>query len=131
MFNHFSDTTHRPASNHASRVISDGPVFGFQDLPRIREIRLLLVSHMVDFEKDGGNATFRSTTAPSAFYLAPREKEVLLWAARGKSAWETAQLLGLSESTVKSYIKNACTRLQVGNKTHAVAICLSNGVFQI
>ena len=63
--------------------------------------------------------------------LSPREKEVLLWAGRGKSAWETAQLLGLSESTVKSYIRNACGRLGVKNKTHAVAICLTHGLFRI
>jgi DNA-binding CsgD family transcriptional regulator len=131
MFNHFSDTLYRPASNHVPRVMSDGPVFGYQGIPRIRGLRLLLVSHMVAFEKEGGNESSRSTSPPSAFYLAPREKEVLLWAAQGKSAWETAQVLGLSETTVKFYIKNACARLQVRNKTHAVAICLSNGVFQI
>lgn len=63
--------------------------------------------------------------------LSPREKEVLVWAGRGKSAWETAQLLDLSESTVKSYIRNACGRLGVKNKTHAVAICLTHGLFRI
>lgn len=63
--------------------------------------------------------------------LSPREKEVLLWAGRGKSAWETAQLLGLSEATVKSYMRNACGRLGVKNKTHAVAICLTHGLFRI
>lgn len=63
--------------------------------------------------------------------LSPREKDVLVWAGRGKSAWETAQLLDLSESTVKTYIRNACGRLGVKNKTHAVAICLTHGLFRI
>ncbi|MFA8384186.1 MAG: helix-turn-helix transcriptional regulator [Pelagibaca sp.] len=66
-----------------------------------------------------------------AIHLAPREREVLLWAARGKSAWETAQMLNLSETTIKFYIRRACSRLQAQNKTHAVAVCLTNGVFKL
>lgn len=53
--------------------------------------------------------------------LTRREGDVLLWAARGKTAWETAQLLGLTERTVKFYLARACARLEVRNKTHAVA----------
>tara|TARA_R110000787_G_scaffold69661_3_gene154961 strand:+ start:1864 stop:2256 length:393 start_codon:yes stop_codon:yes gene_type:complete len=62
--------------------------------------------------------------------LAPREKEVLNWAAKGKSAWETAVLLDLAESTVKSYIRNACSRLGAQNKTHAVAICIEHDLLK-
>lgn len=87
-----------------------------------------LVSHrMVSFKEEDGLDPERA----SALYLAPREKEVLLWAAHGKSAWETAQVLDLSETTVKSYIRNACSRLNVQNKTHAVAKCISEGLFRI
>lgn len=87
----------------------------------------------------GDNLNAASTAALEIKYdtlrptlcLSPREKEVLLWAGRGKSAWETAQLLGLSEATIKYYVRNACTRLGVKNKTHAVAICLTHGLFRI
>jgi len=68
---------------------------------------------------------------PAVLYLAPRELEVLRWAAQGKTIWETAQLLELSEATVAFYVRRACSRLGVKSKIHAVAICISHGLFQI
>jgi DNA-binding CsgD family transcriptional regulator len=59
-------------------------------------------------------------------FLRPREQEVLQWAARGKSSWETARILGLSEATVNFYIRNAAVRLSASNKTQAVAVALSS-----
>jgi len=56
---------------------------------------------------------------------------VLLWAAQGKSSWETGQILGLTEATVKSYIANACKKLNAQNKVHAVALCLVRGEFTL
>lgn len=63
--------------------------------------------------------------------LTRRESDVLSWAARGKTAWETAQLLGLTERTVKFYLARACARLEVRNKTHAVALCLKHGLIDL
>lgn len=60
--------------------------------------------------------------------LSKREREVLSWAANGKSAWETAQLLGLTEATVKSYLANACRKLGAQNKVHAVALSIAHGL---
>ncbi|WP_422003144.1 response regulator transcription factor [Roseovarius mucosus] len=68
---------------------------------------------------------------PAALYLAPRELEVLRWAAQGKTTWETAKLLGLSEATVAFYVRRACSRLGVKSKIHAVAVCISSGLFRI
>ncbi|MFP7675522.1 helix-turn-helix transcriptional regulator [Marivita sp. S0852] len=68
---------------------------------------------------------------PQSHTLTPREKEVLQWAARGKTSWETAVLLDLSEKTVKFYLSNARKRLAVQNKTHAVAMCVSEGAFKL
>jgi DNA-binding CsgD family transcriptional regulator len=53
--------------------------------------------------------------------LSPREREVLRWAASGKTMWETSVLLGLSEQTVQTYMRDAIRRLGCINKTHAVA----------
>jgi DNA-binding CsgD family transcriptional regulator len=66
--------------------------------------------------------------ASSEFDLSPREREVLQWAAEGKTAWETAQLLGLSESAVSLYAAKAMTKLRARTKTQAVAIAVRNGV---
>lgn len=57
--------------------------------------------------------------------LSHREKEVLRWAALGKTAWETAQITNLAEKTVSFYISNACTKLRVASKTQAVAKAVS------
>jgi len=71
------------------------------------------------------------TSSRAVLYLAPRELDVLKWAARGKTTWETAQLLNLSEATVAFYVRRACSRLGVKSKIHAVAICISAGLFKI
>ena len=60
--------------------------------------------------------------------LSPRERQVLQWAAEGKTAWETAQLLRVSESAVNLYASNAMQKLRAKTKTQAVAIAVRNGV---
>ena len=55
--------------------------------------------------------------------LSKREAEVLHWAALGKTAWETAQILKLTEGTVNYYVRNACKKLQVRRKAQAVSKC--------
>jgi DNA-binding CsgD family transcriptional regulator len=62
------------------------------------------------------------------FDLSPREREVLQWAAEGKTAWETAQLLRVSESAVNLYASNAMHKLRAKTKTQAVAVAVRNGM---
>jgi LuxR family transcriptional activator of conjugal transfer of Ti plasmids len=45
--------------------------------------------------------------------LSPRELECLEWASRGKSAWETGCILGISRNTVAHYLDNAKQKLGV------------------
>ena len=52
--------------------------------------------------------------------LSPRERECLSWVAEGKTAWETAIILGLSEHTVRCYLESARHKLGAANNTHAV-----------
>ena len=66
--------------------------------------------------------------ATSEFDLAPREREVLLWAAEGKTAWETAQLIGVSERAIRLYTENAMNKLRAKTKTQAVAIAVKNDI---
>lgn len=53
--------------------------------------------------------------------LSRREKQVLLWAGKGKTCWETAKILGLTERTVDFYLRNAVHKLGAATKTQAVA----------
>lgn len=63
--------------------------------------------------------------------LTPREIEVLHWAAKGKSCWETGEILNLSERTVGSYVENARRKLNATSKTHAVVLALANGSIRL
>lgn len=53
--------------------------------------------------------------------LSPRERECLLWIAEGKTHWECAVILGLSEHTVRCYLESARHKLGAANTTHAVS----------
>ena len=53
--------------------------------------------------------------------LTSRELECLLWAARGKTSWETAAIIEISESTVNFHLTNAMKKLGVFSRAHAVA----------
>ncbi|MGB4100317.1 MAG: LuxR family transcriptional regulator [Alphaproteobacteria bacterium] len=68
---------------------------------------------------------------PLAVKLTPREIEVLNWTAGGKTRWEIAEILGISEETVKNHITHACTKLGTNSKTHAVAIALIQGLIAL
>jgi DNA-binding CsgD family transcriptional regulator len=54
------------------------------------------------------------------FRLTKREKECLLWSAEGKTSWETARILNISERTVIYHVQNVITKLNVSNRTQAV-----------
>lgn len=53
--------------------------------------------------------------------LTPRQRECLILAQQGKTSVQIADLLGLSEHTVNSYLTDAYRRLGAKNRTHAVA----------
>lgn len=54
--------------------------------------------------------------------LSPRELECLKWASEGKTAWECAMILGLSQHTVRCYLESARYKLGASSNTHAVSI---------
>ncbi|WP_011580746.1 MULTISPECIES: LuxR family transcriptional regulator [Chelativorans] len=58
---------------------------------------------------------------PSGATLAPRERECLLWTARGKDSKDIAGILDLSEYTVRSYLRTARQKLQCRTLSQAVA----------
>lgn len=62
------------------------------------------------------------------YTLTPREKEVLLWAANGKSAWETGMILNISEHTVNTHLKNIIKKLEVSTKTAAAVKAIKYGL---
>jgi LuxR family transcriptional regulator, quorum-sensing system regulator BjaR1 len=53
--------------------------------------------------------------------LSEREREVLCWAAQGKTAWETSVILSISESTVVKHLQHVREKLDVATTAQAVA----------
>ena len=66
-------------------------------------------------------------TSPGAPLL-HRELECLRWCAAGKTKWETGEILGISERTVKFHLDQARHKLNCMNVTHAVAKALAIGL---
>jgi len=60
--------------------------------------------------------------------LTTREIECLEWIARGKTAWEVARILHLSEYTVTFHTRNAIAKLGTNNRSHAVAKAISKAL---
>ena len=60
--------------------------------------------------------------------LTAREQQCLLWCAEGKTTWETSQILGISERTVIYHIQNATEKLNVSNRSQAIARAVAMGL---
>ncbi|WP_185203690.1 LuxR C-terminal-related transcriptional regulator [Glaciihabitans sp. INWT7] len=72
---------------------------------------------------------FRETPRePSAPALSPRELDVLCQVALGKQNGTVARQLGLTESTVKSYLSSAMRKLEAGSRYEAVVAARRAGL---
>lgn len=60
--------------------------------------------------------------------LTNREREVLLWIAKGKTKSDIARILGVSESSIKRHCENLFVKLEVNNLPHAVARAIRTGL---
>jgi DNA-binding CsgD family transcriptional regulator len=56
--------------------------------------------------------------------LTARERQVLTWVARGKSAWEIGEILQIAKRTVDEHVQRATRKLGAANRTQATAIAI-------
>lgn len=61
----------------------------------------------------------------TSFALTPREAEVLIWIARGKSNRDIGDILDLSPRTVNKHLEQIYAKLGVENRTAAAAVALN------
>ncbi|WP_263263191.1 LuxR family transcriptional regulator [Pseudomonas sp. RIT-PI-S] len=66
-------------------------------------------------------ASFLAATQCARPHLTPREREILSWAAFGKTSWEIGTILGISEPAVEFHFKNIRRKLKVSSRRLAVA----------
>lgn len=60
--------------------------------------------------------------------LTPREFETLKWTAVGKTSWEIAQILNISQHTVDWYIASAAKKMKAINRAQAVAVFIEKQI---
>jgi len=60
--------------------------------------------------------------------LTPREQQVLLWCAYGKSSWEIGQILQCQESTVNFHVGNILRKFDVPTRVAAVIKAIRYGM---
>jgi LuxR family quorum sensing-dependent transcriptional regulator len=63
--------------------------------------------------------------------LTKREREVLTWAAQGKSAWEIGEILCIAKRTVDEHTQTAARKLGATNRTQAVAVALVRHLIEV
>jgi DNA-binding CsgD family transcriptional regulator len=63
--------------------------------------------------------------------LSPRERECLLWAARGKTYNDIGAILGIAYGTVKTNLDIARYKLNCMTLAHATATAVARGIFTL
>jgi len=71
------------------------------------------------------NPAFKTEVPMSLSSLSLRELEVVNWIRFGKTNQEIAQILNISQNTVKSHLKRIFQKLNVGRRAQAVALLVS------
>ena len=67
---------------------------------------------------------------PSADVLTPREREILLLVAAGRSNAEIGQQLFISGKTVSVHVSNVMAKLGAGSRTEATALARRSGLIE-
>ena len=63
--------------------------------------------------------------------LTDRQRDCLVWAARGKTNWEIGRILGVEQETVRAHLDNARERLDATNRTSLVVVALYAGIITL
>lgn len=63
--------------------------------------------------------------------LTKKEHETLYWVKEGKSSWDIGMILGVSERTIKFHLSNIFKKLEVVNRSQAVAKALQLGLISM
>jgi LuxR family transcriptional regulator, maltose regulon positive regulatory protein len=69
-------------------------------------------------------------TQPDLPSLTPKESETLRWVQEGKTTWEIARILAVSEATVKFHVGNILRKLGASSRPQAVAIAMKSGLLK-
>lgn len=117
----FTVPAHVPGEAHGSCsfATSAGTVLPASQLP--------LAQLVGAFAFEAARRIARNNLTITPQRLTERQRECVVWAARGKSDWEIAQILGVSQETVIQHLKQARERYGVGKRTLLAVHALFDG----
>lgn len=78
--------------------------------------------HLAYTEKEEEESLIRN------IHLTEREREILLWAAEGKSDPSIGEIIGISHSTVRFHMNNIFRKLNANERTFAVVKAIRHGL---
>lgn len=114
------------------RIIVGQRLAGLHDTYERRRPNGMLVRVRGKRLDDGGVlkvfTELETPSRPPDVSLSAREREVLLWAAQGKTAWETSVILGVSARTVEFHLASCRRKLGVSAKAQLVARAVAEGL---
>jgi DNA-binding CsgD family transcriptional regulator len=102
---------------------SDMPKNDWAKFKTLNMTYLQQLSALIDSAASAGSKLLESRVQ-----LSLREEQCLVWAARGKTHQEVADILGLSLGSVKSHLDTSRHKLHCINLTHAVGVAVATGV---
>jgi LuxR family quorum-sensing system transcriptional regulator CciR len=117
----FTVPAHVPGESHGSCsfACAAGEPMAVEHLP--------LVQLVGAFAFEAARRMRRMRFSPGPVQLTDRQRECVMWAARGKTDWEIARLLGVSEATVGEHLRHAYERYGVGKRTLVAVHALFDG----
>lgn len=113
--------THLPGDAHGSVSFAWEP--GQAPEPEALFFAQMIGSHAFEAARLLAHPELRAT-GPR---LTDRQRECLIWSARGKSAWATGRIIGLSQDTVKEHLRNARARYGATDRTTLTTRALFGG----
>lgn len=100
----------------------------WEEFTRTHQRELILIAHYFNLKA----LQFEKTRAPEPVRgLSPREVDALTFLAMGYSRGQVADMLSISEHTLRAYIESARFKLGAANTTHAVTRALSEGLIVV
>jgi|GEM_PF-1192269 len=88
----------------------------------------ILNSLLLHLRQAAGRVANLAPATPAVMPLSQREFDIFHWMSHGKTNWEIATILGISERTVKFHVANIIRKLNANNRTHAIVIGLQLGL---
>ncbi|KAF7774459.1 LuxR family transcriptional regulator, quorum-sensing transcription factor LasR [Pseudoalteromonas citrea] len=99
------------------------------DLDKYINLNQILLS-ITPYLYEASNRLKINNSPANKIELTSRESECMEWVIEGKTAWETAQILGISERTTNFHVNNVIEKTSSSNRQQAIAKLLISGLLK-